>query len=217
MALVAGRTRVPKPATGSTAFRSGRALGEALAIVPPFAAPQHKTGGASLDLKQRQPATATKCGIRLEFSFFDYDVLKPRKLAHGVSRMVTVVTDDFSSAPQSTNCHQGNLLLTDRRRSGSSPQMSPSNTKATMRMVMASFAAGAGAMVLVGLVAPVAMKGGLTIRDAMASSMEDRAQLIEPLDVAAIEAQLAEADRSMDAMRANTADEMNRLEQLSGH
>jgi hypothetical protein len=71
-------------------------------------------------------------------------------------------------------------------------------------------------MVLVGLVAPVAMKGGLTIRDAVAASMAERAPLIEPLDVAAVQAQLAEADRAMEEMRATTADEMGRLERLSG-
>jgi hypothetical protein len=94
--------------------------------------------------------------------------------------------------------------------------MSPTSAKVTMRTIVASFAAGAGAMVLVGLVAPVAMKGGLTIRDAVAASMAERAPLIEPLDVAAVQAQLAEADRAMEEMRATTADEMGRLERLSG-
>lgn len=94
--------------------------------------------------------------------------------------------------------------------------MSPSQAKATTRMVVASFAAGAGAMLLVGLVGPVAMKGGLSVRDAMAATVEQRAPAIEPLDVAAIEARLAEADQAMAAMRADTADEMLRLERLSG-
>ncbi|MGD9981177.1 MAG: hypothetical protein AB7H66_01295 [Hyphomonadaceae bacterium] len=93
--------------------------------------------------------------------------------------------------------------------------MSPSQSKATVRMVVASFAAGAGAMVLVGLVAPVAMKGGLTMRDAMASQFEHRAPLIEPLDVAAIEAQLAEAERVMAAARETTDDNVGRLEALA--
>ena len=94
--------------------------------------------------------------------------------------------------------------------------MTSSTTKATMRMVVASFAAGAGAMMLVGLVGPVAMQGGLSMRDAVASSLEPRAPVIEPLDVQAIEAQLEEADRLMAAMRDSTADEMGRLEALSG-
>jgi hypothetical protein len=83
-------------------------------------------------------------------------------------------------------------------------------------MVVASFAAGAGAMVLLGLVAPVAMHGGLSVRDAFAATVEQRAPAIEPLDVAAIEAQLAEADRAMATMRDNTADEVAQLQRLSG-
>ncbi|MBC7770004.1 MAG: hypothetical protein H7124_14575 [Phycisphaerales bacterium] len=127
---------------------------------------------------------------------------------------MTIVTDDFSSAPQSTVCHHGNLLLTDRRRSGSFSTMSPSNTKATVRMVAASFAAGVSAMMLLGLVAPVVMQGGLSMREAMASTVEAKPEIA--LDVAAVEAQLADADRAMTAMRATTADEMQRLQHLSG-
>lgn len=94
--------------------------------------------------------------------------------------------------------------------------MTPSYAKATMRMVVASFAAGAGAMALVGLVGPVAMQGGLSVRDAFAATVEDNEPLIQPLDVVAIEAQLAEADRVMAEMRAGTDDEVARLEQLAG-
>lgn len=94
--------------------------------------------------------------------------------------------------------------------------MSSPNAKATFRMIAASFAAGASAMLLVGIVGPVAVQGGLSVRDAMAASVADRAPAIEPLDVAAIEAQLAEADAMMAAMRASTEDEMSRLAQLSG-
>ena len=93
--------------------------------------------------------------------------------------------------------------------------MSPSNVKATVRMVVASFAAGAGAMVLVGLVAPVAMQGGLSMRDAFANEMNQQAPAIEPLDVAAIEATLADAERSMAAARASTDDNVTRLQQLA--
>jgi hypothetical protein len=39
--------------------------------------------------------------------------------------------------------------------------MSSSTNKATVRMIAASFAAGVSAMMLLGLVAPVAMRGGL--------------------------------------------------------
>lgn len=93
--------------------------------------------------------------------------------------------------------------------------MSPSNVKATVRMVVASFAAGAGAMALVGLVAPVAMQGGLSMRDAFADQLEQQAPLIAPLDVAAIEAQLAEAERAMAAARETTDDNVGRLEALA--
>ena len=94
--------------------------------------------------------------------------------------------------------------------------MSPSQTKATIRMVVASFVAGAGAMVLVGLVAPVAMQGGLSMRDAFANEMTQQAPAVEPLNVVAIEATLAEAERSMDAARASTDDNVSRLQALSG-
>ncbi len=94
--------------------------------------------------------------------------------------------------------------------------MSPSNLKATVRMVVASFAAGASAMALVGLVAPVAMQGGLSMRDAFASQMEHQAPPIEPLDVAAIEAQLADAERMMAAARFSTDDNVARLDALAG-
>lgn len=94
--------------------------------------------------------------------------------------------------------------------------MSSAQSKATRRMVVASFAAGAGAMVMLGLIAPIAMKGGLTVREAFASEVQQNAPAIEPLDVQAIEAQLAEADRLMSEMQADTADEMGRLQQLSG-
>jgi hypothetical protein len=94
--------------------------------------------------------------------------------------------------------------------------MSPSQTKATIRMVVASFVAGAGAMALVGLVAPVAMQGGLSMRDAFANEMTQQAPAVEPLNVVAIEATLAEAERSMDAARASTDDNVSRLQALSG-
>ena len=94
--------------------------------------------------------------------------------------------------------------------------MSPSQRKTTLRMVIGSFVAGAGAMVLVGLVAPVAMQGGLAMRDAAASAFVQQEPLIEPLDVVAIEAQLAKADIEMLAMREMTADEIVNLDRLSG-
>jgi hypothetical protein len=71
-------------------------------------------------------------------------------------------------------------------------------------------------MVLVGLVAPVAVHGGLAMRDAVAATMVAEAPAIEPLDVAAIEAQLAEAERTMDVSRVRTADELALLDRLAG-
>jgi len=93
--------------------------------------------------------------------------------------------------------------------------MSPSNTKATIRTVAASFAAGVSAMVLLGLVAPVAVQGGLSVREAMASTNAQTAP-IEPLDVASIQAQLAKAEAEMAASRARTDSAMARLDRLSG-
>jgi len=90
-----------------------------------------------------------------------------------------------------------------------------SYAKSVTRVVLTSFAAGAGAMALVGLVAPVAMKGGLSMRDAAATPIVRQADLIEPLDLPAIEAQLERADRTMDAMRAMTDDEVAQLERLA--
>jgi hypothetical protein len=90
-------------------------------------------------------------------------------------------------------------------------------TKATVRMVAASFAAGAGLMMCVGLAAPLTAKGALwSVRAAEASTMEARTPLIEPLDVDAIHAQLAAADRSMQAARASTDDDIARLARLTG-
>ena len=94
--------------------------------------------------------------------------------------------------------------------------MSRSNVKATVRMDVASFVAGASAMALVGLVAPVAMQGGLSMREAFANEMEQQAPALEPLDVVAIEAQLADAERLMAAAREGTDDNVSRLEALAG-
>jgi len=94
--------------------------------------------------------------------------------------------------------------------------MSPSQSKATFRMVAASFAAGVSAMMLLGLVTPVVVQGGLSVREAMAATVEQEAPAIAPLDVAAIEAQLAAAQADMDASRAATDAAMERLERLSG-
>jgi hypothetical protein len=94
--------------------------------------------------------------------------------------------------------------------------MSPTQRKATIRLIAGSFIAGASAMMVVGLAGPVAVQGGGSIRDAFAATFEEPAALIAPLDVAAIEAELAEADRAMADMRESTADEVAMLDRLSG-
>lgn len=93
--------------------------------------------------------------------------------------------------------------------------MSRTHASTVTRVVLTSFAAGVGAMALVGLVAPIAMKGGLSLTDAAAMTGEAPQQLIEPLDVAAIEADLARANTAMQEMRARTDDEIAQLERLS--
>ncbi len=95
--------------------------------------------------------------------------------------------------------------------------MSLSSTKSTLRVVVTSFAAGAGAMVLAGLVVPVAVQGGLSIRDAVAATLQAEAQApaLEPLDVAAVQAAVAEAERGLEAARASSEEAIARLDRLS--
>jgi hypothetical protein len=158
-----------------------------------------------------------KWRIRLEFSFVRYNLANGAEAWRGLTEAVTVVTDNFSSAPQSPNCITGNVLLTDHRPEGVLPIMSPADAKlkATTRTIVASFIAGASAMVLVGLIAPIAVKGGLSVRDAMAATVTT-APLVQPLDVAAVRAQIAAAQTTVDAARAETEGQIERLDQLSG-
>ena len=88
-------------------------------------------------------------------------------------------------------------------------------TKATVRMIAASFAAGAGVMFCLGLAPLIGQGTLLSVRAAEASTMEAKSALIEPLDVQAIQAQLAAADRSMQAARATTDDDIARLARLT--
>ncbi len=83
-------------------------------------------------------------------------------------------------------------------------------------MVMASFVAGVSAMALAGVVATVAVKGGLEVYAAEAAIVEHDAAPIQPLDVAAVRSQLASAEQSMAATRSRTERAMTRLERLSG-
>jgi hypothetical protein len=92
--------------------------------------------------------------------------------------------------------------------------MSPQE-QAMRRTIVGSFAAGVSAVVFFGLIAPLAMQSGLTVRDAFASTLEQNQPAIEPLNVEVIEAQLAEADRLLADARSSTNDEVAMLERLA--
>jgi hypothetical protein len=96
--------------------------------------------------------------------------------------------------------------------------MSPAAARfrSTLRVVVGSFVAGAAAMVMAGLVAPMAVKGGLSVRDAMAAAVDHAGPAIQPLNVAEIRAELAAAGRSMDAARASSEASIERLDRLAG-
>ena len=94
--------------------------------------------------------------------------------------------------------------------------MSPADAKTSVRMIVGSFVAGAAAMTMVGLIAPMAVKGGLSVRDAMAATVEHHEPVIQPLNVAEIRYELAAADRSMETARASSEATMARLDRLSG-
>jgi hypothetical protein len=94
--------------------------------------------------------------------------------------------------------------------------MTPTQRKATIRLIAGSFLAGASVMAIVGLAGPVSVQGGLSVREAFASTFEEPTPVVQPLDVAAIEAQLAEADRAIANVRDDTADEFAMLDRLSG-
>jgi hypothetical protein len=82
-------------------------------------------------------------------------------------------------------------------------------------MIAASFAAGAGVMMCLGLAVPLLSQGALLdVRSAEASTLPAQ-PLIEPLDVDAIQTQLAAADRAMAAARATTDDDIARLARLT--
>ena len=96
-----------------------------------------------------------------------------------------------------------------------SPAADRDAKKQTVRVITGSFLVGMGAMVMVGLVVPMIAQGGLSIREAMAATVQQDAPVIAPLNVAAIEAQLAEADRAMEASRAQTDAAVAKLDELS--
>jgi hypothetical protein len=90
-----------------------------------------------------------------------------------------------------------------------------SESLAKRRAIIASFVGGVSAMFVIGLIAPISH--GLSMGAAEAHALEQRAPVVQPLDVAAVEATLADAERSMAASRRSTGAAMARLERLSGH
>jgi hypothetical protein len=88
-----------------------------------------------------------------------------------------------------------------------------SESLAKRRAIIASFVGGVSAMFVIGLIAPISH--GLRMSAAEANTLAQRAPVIQPLDVAAIEATLAEADRAMAVSRARTDDDLARLARLA--
>jgi hypothetical protein len=88
-----------------------------------------------------------------------------------------------------------------------------SESLAKRRAIIASFVGGVSAMFVIGLIAPISH--GLSMGAAQANTLEQRAPVIAPLDVTAIEATLADAERSMAASRATTDDDLARLARLA--
>lgn len=88
-------------------------------------------------------------------------------------------------------------------------------TIANRRIIVSSFIAGVAAMAVVGLLAPVAAQSALTVQDADARTFEQSAPAIAPLDVDAIEAALAEAERDIAAGRNRSDAQLARLARIS--
>lgn len=132
-----------------------------------------------------------------------------------IGQHVTRVTEKYFAAPHGRNCAEVHHLLGNTPREGVTHMSASTDAKANTRMIFASFAAGVGAMMFLGLVAPTIIKGGLSLTSANASTIEAQAPEIAPLDVAAIRAQLAEAEQDMASVRATTDDDVARLARLS--
>ncbi|HRE45419.1 MAG TPA: hypothetical protein PKY87_15800 [Terricaulis sp.] len=92
--------------------------------------------------------------------------------------------------------------------------MSPAHVS-RKAVIASSFIAGVGFMALVGLAAPLVERGALSVHGAEASVREVTPALIEPLNLAAIEAQIAASERTLAAARATTDDDIARLARLT--
>ncbi|MES1158633.1 MAG: hypothetical protein ABUL42_01945 [Terricaulis silvestris] len=90
-------------------------------------------------------------------------------------------------------------------------------TGSQARMVAVSFAGGVAAMALAGLVCTVVAGGGLSLSAAHAAPLSHHvsAPAVAPLDVAAIQAQLAQSDSDMRQTQNATDGAMTRLQSLS--
>lgn len=86
-----------------------------------------------------------------------------------------------------------------------------------VRAVLTSFTAGIGAMVVFGLVAPVAVQGGLSVAEADAAPAAKAESAVSPLDLEAIRADLAQAELAL-RERADATDEaIARLRTIAAH
>jgi len=84
------------------------------------------------------------------------------------------------------------------------------------RVIAASFTGGVAAMALAGLVCTVAAGGGLSLTAAHASPLAHAgAPAVQPIDVAAVQAQLTRAESDMRETQTATNGAMTRLQALS--
>jgi hypothetical protein len=84
------------------------------------------------------------------------------------------------------------------------------------RMIVTSFATGVGLMMLAGAMVTASKNGGLAMPSATAATLEHQAPLIEPLDIVAIQAELAGAEAAMQAAAVATDPKVAQLERLAG-
>lgn len=90
-----------------------------------------------------------------------------------------------------------------------------SEAKSPVRSIVASFVAGVGAMLVLGIAAPIVAKAGLSVPEAEATPVERPAQQLAPLDLDTVRAQLADADASLRQRAAATDETVQRLHRLA--
>ena len=84
-----------------------------------------------------------------------------------------------------------------------------------LRVVLASFSAGVGAMVMLGLVAPVAAQSALSVADAEAAPVASIEPAVAPLDLDAINADLAVAEQALRQSARDTDRAVSRLRRIA--